>query len=209
MEPNINIKAVVFDYGQVISLPPDPKVLGNLAQRIGVAREKLEPLLWSLRGEYDRGTMAAKVYFGEVFSRLGIGMTDDKSLDEIIEIDFSAWKNINSGTVALMEDVKKAGYLLGILSNMPHGFLSWARKNVPVFSLPHVSLFSCEVNLIKPEQAIYVKLLSMLGLESKDVVFFDDNPENIKSAGALGINAFLWENPERARSELLSLGVSL
>ena len=72
-----------------------------------------------------------------------------------------------------------------------------------------MSLFSCEVNLVKPEAAIYKKLLSLLGLEYGELVFFDDNVENVKSARALGIEAFLWENPECARRKLLSLGVRL
>ena len=204
----MSIKAVVFDYGQVISLPQDPKIIDELAKRAGVAREKFEPVLWALRGEYDRGIVGAKEYFRNILLRLSV-TADEKKLDELVQIDHVSWRNINPETVALMEDVKKAGYILGILSNMPYEFLAFARKNIPVFSLPHVGLFSCEVKLIKPEKAIYVKLLSMLGFDGKEVVFFDDNAENIKSAGALGIEAFLWKNPETARRELSSLGVKV
>ena len=204
----MNIKAIVFDYGQVICYPPDPKVMDRLAVRAGVEREKLEALLWPLRNEYDRGTETGRQYYRRVLSRLGVSM-DDKGIDEMLAIDQESWVNINNGTVALMEDVKKAGYTLGILSNMPHDFLARARRTIPAFSLPHVSLFSCEVNLIKPEEAIYRKLLSMVGVESGELVFFDDNAENIKGARAIGIEAFLWKDPENARRELSSLGVRL
>ena len=204
----MTIKAVVFDYGQVICFPPDPKVIDLLAGRIGAQRGEFESLLWELRGEYDRGTLSSMEYYKSILSRLGASM-DDAHIEELIEIDQSSWKNINPGTVALMEDVKKQGYILGILSNMPRDFLAWARKNVPVFSLPHISLFSCEVNLVKPEEAIYRKLLSQLGLEGGELVFFDDNAENIKGAAALGIRAFLWESCEKARRELVCMGLRL
>ena len=204
----MSIKAVIFDYGQVISLPQDPAVMDCLAQRVGVEREKFASTLWSLRDEYDRGTLTSKEYYKQVLSGLNVCM-DDKSIEELIAIDLGSWKNIDGGTAALMEDVKKAGYVLGILSNMPHDFLVWARENIPVFSLPQVNLFSCEVNLIKPEEAIYRKLLSMLNMESAEVVFFDDKPENIEGAKAMGIQALLWENPENARRALTSLGVKL
>jgi len=204
----LSIKAVIFDYGQVISLPQDPAVMDCLAQRVGVEREKFASTLWSLRDEYDRGTLTSKEYYKQVLSGLNVCM-DDKSIEELIAIDLGSWKNIDGGTAALMEDVKKAGYVLGILSNMPHDFLVWARENIPVFSLPQVNLFSCEVNLIKPEEAIYRKLLSMLNMESAEVVFFDDKPENIEGAKAMGIQALLWENPENARRALTSLGVKL
>ena len=204
----MSIKAVVFDYGQVITLPQDPKTIDRLAKRAGVERGIFESMLWALRSEYDRGTITAREYFKKVLSGLNVNL-DDKSIDEIVRIDSDSWKNINQETVALMEEVKKAGYILGILSNMPHDFLAWARESLPVFSLPQISLFSCEVNLIKPEEAIYRKLLSMAGVESGELVFFDDNPENIKRARALGIEAFVWKDPENARRELLSLGVRL
>ena len=208
----MSIKAIVFDYGQVISLPQDPTVMDTLARLAGVERERFETTLWSLRGEYDRGTLSSMEYYKKVLSSLGVNM-EEKNIEELIEelisIDLSSWKNIDPGTVSLMEDVKKAGYVLGILSNMPHDFLVWARENLPVFSLPQVNLFSCEVNLIKPEDAIYKKLLSMLNMEGSPVVFFDDKPENIESARAAGIHAFLWESPENARRELASLGVKL
>ena len=204
----MSIKAVVFDYGQVISLPQDPKILDRLSEMAGVPREQFEPLLWSLRGEYDRGMITVRIYYERILSRLGVRMKDD-DIDAMIELDLSSWKNIDTETVTLMEDVKKAGYILGILSNMPFDFLAWARKNIPVFSLPHICLFSCEAGLIKPEEAIYRKLLSMLDVHSGELVFFDDNSENINSARALGIEAFLWENPESARRKLEFLGVRL
>ena len=204
----MSVKAVVFDYGNVISLDQDPKTMDELARRVGVEREKFVSTLWSLRGEYDRGTISAKEYFKIVLSALEVSM-DEKSIEELIEIDTNSWKNINTDTEALMKEIKAAGYLVGILSNMPGDFLAWARKNLPVFSLPHIGLYSCDVNMVKPEEAIYRKLLSMFGLEADELVFFDDKDENIKGAEAIGIKAILWENSKEARRELLSLGVKL
>jgi len=204
----LSIKAVVFDYGNVISLPQDPKVMDVLAERVGVEKEKFVSALWTLRDEYDRGTISAKGYFKTVLSSLAVSM-NDKSIDELIAIDTNSWKNINTETEALMKELKAAGYLVGILSNMPLDFLHWARKNIPVFSLPHFGVFSCEVNLIKPEEAIYRKLLSIAGVEAPELVFLDDKAENVTGARAVGMEAILWENVENARRELISLGVKL
>jgi len=204
----LSIKAVVFDYGNVISLNQDPKVMDELAGRVGVEREKFVSTLWSLRGDYDRGIISAKEYFKTVLNSLAVSM-DEKSIEELIEIDTNSWKNVNTETEALMKEIKAAGYLVGILSNVPHEFLAWAKKNSPVFSLPHIGLYSCEVNLVKPEEAIYKKLLSMLGVEADELVFFDDKAENIAGARAVGMKAILWKNVEDARRELISLGVKL
>ena len=204
----MSIKAIIFDYGNVISLPQDPQVLDELAKKAGADRLLFESLLWSTRKEYDRGTISVQEYYKNLFSRLAVTV-DDKTMDEMITMDLESWKNINTGTTALMDDVKRAGYILGILSNIPHDFLSWARKSVPVFTLAQVGLFSCEVGLIKPEPEIYQALISRCGIEAEELVFFDDNPDNIRSAASMGIHAFLWKSPEDARRELLSLGVGL
>jgi putative hydrolase of the HAD superfamily len=210
----LSIKAVVFDYGQVISLPQDPTVIDRIADLAGVERANFASALWNSRSDYDRGIINAREYYRRILSKLSVKADADyKLIDKMIKMDLESWKNINGETVALMEDVKNAGYILGILSNMPNDFLAWARENLPVFSLPQVGLFSCEVNLLKPEKAIYRKLLSMLSAKGVasggEVVFFDDMGENIKGAESLGINAFLWKDPESARRELLSLGVAV
>ena len=202
------IKAVFFDYGQVITFAQDPKTVGRIADLAGVEREKFEPVLWALRGEYDRGAITAHEYYRRILSAFDLA-PDKKIIDKMIDIDFWSWTNINPHTELLMEDIKRAGYILGILSNMPHDFLGWVRENVSVLSLVQISLFSCEVNLIKPNEAIYQKLLSVSGLKGEEIVFFDDKPENVEAAKALGIKAYIWEDCGIARGELALLGVKL
>jgi len=207
-EQALNIEAVVFDYGQVISLPQNSDAINRIADRAGADREKFETTLWALRSEYDRGTWDSIEYYKNVLSSLNISM-DNEGISELVEMDLMSWRGINEKTVELMKEIKIAGYRIGILSNMPHDFLAWARKSIPVFSLSDVSVFSCEENVIKPEEPIYRILLSRLGIKSGELVFFDDNAGNIKSALSLGIKAFLWISPEEARRELLSLGLKL
>ena len=200
------IKIIAFDYGQVITFAQDPKAVERIAQLAGVEKNKFEAVLWKIRSEYDRGTMTVKEYYREVLSGFNVSL-DENIIDKMIYIDHESWKNLNPQTMSLMEDVKNAGYLLGILSNMPHDFLAWARQNVPVLSISQINLFSCDVNFIKPEKEIYQKFLSLAGVQGPEVVFFDDKPENVKGARSLGIKAFIWENSGQARRQLLSLGV--
>jgi putative hydrolase of the HAD superfamily len=202
------IKAIVFDYGKVISFPPEPGIIEQIASLAGVDAGVFEPLLWELRSEYDRGTMNAREYYGQILSRLNV-RPDEKTIDAMIALDLKSWENINPGTVKLMEEVKAAGFILGILSNMPYDFLALARKKFPLFSLPDVSLFSCEARLIKPEPAIYQKLLSLVKCDPGELVFFDDTLNNVKCAADLGIRSFLWQDPETARRDLSILGVRL
>jgi putative hydrolase of the HAD superfamily len=195
------IKAVVFDFGKVISLPPPPEVPEEISRITGLPAETLAELDRKHRGEYDRGRFDGKGYYKFLLSLAGV-FPDDPALEKIAAIDQGGWKHINAGTVELMRDIKRAGFILGILSNMPHDFLAWGRAHIPVFTEADTAIFSCEARIIKPEPGIYEKLKNGIGCEYGEIVFFDDLPDNIKKARELGIHGILWEGPEAARAAL-------
>jgi putative hydrolase of the HAD superfamily len=130
---------------------------------------------------------------------------DDPALEKIAGIDQGGWKHINAAAVDLARDIKNAGFMLGILSNMPRDFLAWGRAHIPLFTGADAAVFSCELRAVKPEPAIYAELKKRLGCEYGEVVFFDDLPDNISAAQELGIRAILWTGPEAARAALRAL----
>jgi putative hydrolase of the HAD superfamily len=197
----VKIKAVVFDFGKVICFPPSEENRRDLLALMGLSGETLEELDRRHRGEYDRGAFDGKTYYRALLEEKGIFL-DDPVLEKIAETDAGGWKRIDPGAAALMRDVKKLGFALGILSNMPHDFLAWARKNIPIFGEADAAVFSCEVNSIKPEPLIYEKLRESLGCEFSEIVFFDDVPDNVEQAGKLGIHGKLWRGSEAARKDL-------
>ncbi|WP_010258191.1 HAD family hydrolase [Treponema primitia] len=200
------IRGVVFDYGKVISFPPEDRVMEKMAALAGMDIEKFETLLWPYRAEYDRGTISGLEYYRFFLSKGGVSL-DDETLRKIHALDLESWSRINADTVRLMEDIKNAGYKLGILSNMPHDFLAIARERYPVFSLPHGGIFSCESASIKPEEKIYRDLFAALSLEPEELVFFDDMPVNIDKACSLGMRGFVWQDPDIARETLRGLSI--
>jgi putative hydrolase of the HAD superfamily len=204
----MDVKAVVFDFGKVLCFPPSAENRESLLALTGLPEETLAELEEKHRGEYDRGTCDGRNYYRSLLEEGGVFL-DDPALDAIAKTDSEGWKRIDPGAVALMRDVKKAGVMLGILSNMPHDFLGWARSNIPVFGEADVAVFSCEVSVIKPERRIYEILRGRVGCEFGEIVFFDDIPVNVEKAAELGIRAFIWKGSENARSELKYLGGAL
>ena len=197
----MSIKAVVFDYGGVICFPPPEETRAEMERLTGLSFAALSELHRRYRCEYDRGIYDTKDYFKFILSEAGI-TPDDSTLEIIAQTETGGYKHINEATVRLMRDIKAAGFMMGILSNMPHDFLFWARKNIPVFTGANPAVFSCEYRLIKPEAAIYEKLREQTGCQFGEIVFFDDIKDNIVAANDLGIHGFVWEGPELARKQL-------
>jgi putative hydrolase of the HAD superfamily len=204
----MDVKAVIFDFGKVISFPPDSSVMEELAAIAGLEVRALDNLVWKFRGDYDRGRVTAQDYYKTILRHEGATLAN-ADIERMIQIDHQSWTRINPDTAALMEDVKGSGYILGILSNMPYDFLALARSSFPVFRLPDISVFSCETGFITPEPGIYSILLDRLSCTAEETVFFDDMPINVEGAKKAGLRAFVWQDPQTAREVLQSLGAAL
>ncbi|GAB1484368.1 HAD family phosphatase [Treponema sp.] len=202
----MSIKAVVFDYGKVLSFSPEQETIGLLASIAGVEDALMEKIMYEERDIYDRGSISGLDYYKQGLSKHGVDI-DEGSLAALVRSDLESWANLNPETVKLADSVKKAGLKLGILSNMPHEFLALCRKRFPLIAGADVGIYSCELGLNKPEKAIYEALLARLMLEPEEVAFFDDLEPNVRGARDLGIQAFLWKDADTARKNLLELGV--
>jgi putative hydrolase of the HAD superfamily len=204
----MNVQAVVFDFGKVISLPQSADFTQTLADLAGLPAEVMNGLIWEFRDDYDRGKITGEEYYRTMLESRGL-KPGGALVKELLRLDLDSWKNLNPGTIRLMEDVKAAKLKLGILSNMPPDFLAFARAHFPVFRLPDAAVFSCEAGSIKPEREIYETLLAALGCPPEATVFFDDVARNVEAAAKLGIRALLWKDPETARRELRNRGAAV
>jgi HAD superfamily hydrolase (TIGR01509 family) len=54
----------------------------------------------------------------------------------------------------------------------------------------------------KTNPEYYKKMLEHFNLKSEDVVYFEHNPEAVKSAQVVGINTHFWDNDKRPLREL-------
>jgi HAD superfamily hydrolase (TIGR01509 family) len=63
-------------------------------------------------------------------------------------------------------------------------------------------VFTLKHNPEKTEPEYYQKMLAHFSLVPQDVVYFEHNPEAVKSAQSVGIKAYLWDNETRPVSEL-------
>jgi len=63
-------------------------------------------------------------------------------------------------------------------------------------------VFSLKHNPEKANPEYYKKMLEHFNLKSEDVVYFEHNPEAVKSAQSVGIKTHFWDNKKRPLREL-------
>lgn len=195
------VEWVVFDYGRVISR--DTAALPSLAAMLGVTLEDFETAYAAERKRYDRGCGDLR-YWQAVGVHLGVEVDPDLA-GKLTDADADGWLETAPETLALIEDLRRAGTPLALLSNAPGSFARivegqpWARSFRQL-------IFSADLGLAKPDAEIYSVLLSTVGIAGTDCLFFDDKQENIDAARETGLHAELWRGAESARETLQEHG---
>lgn len=106
-------------------------------------------------------------------------------------------------SLAFLEELHRAGVALYVLSNMSHGTWEYLEPRHDWWRRFHGIVISAQIQLVKPDLAIYRHLIDKWSLDARETVFFDDRPENVAGARAAGLQAHLFERCAPARALVL------
>lgn len=93
-----------------------------------------------------------------------------------------------------------------ILSNTMNAHLPTLRAD-PVIASAERLFASCEMGMVKPDEAIYQAVLAETQLSPGQVLFFDDNAANILAAEAVGLNSVLVADDQTVTRTLGEYGL--
>jgi putative hydrolase of the HAD superfamily len=98
--------------------------------------------------------------------------------------------------------------MMGALNNEARETNDYRLRHFGLRTLLSVALTSCYLGLRKPEPAIYLRALDILGKPPGRILFIDDRIENVAAAAAVGMKAIQFEGADSLRRALESLGAS-
>ena len=204
----MELQAVIFDYGEVLSGPPDQQAHRNLLAIAGVEEEAFEKAYWAHRLDYDADILNAQTYWQTVARDTGVRFTA-KQIEQLTEQDAIMWMNLNPAMLAWIPRIKQAGFRLGILSNMGDGVLDYLRPRFSWLSQFDWLTWSCELGVVKPDPAIYLHTVKKLNVSPERALFIDNLQKNIDGAEAIGLHAALFENVEQLQADIARRGFAL
>jgi putative hydrolase of the HAD superfamily len=194
----MKFKAVIFDFGNVI--------INIEFQRIYKAFAKFtsKPIAY----------IEKRITEDQIFRRYESGQFTDEEFREVIrqtlgfplsdhEVD-TAWNaillDIPTDRIDLIHKIRQ-NYPVFLLSNTNNIHITasnnYLKKTHGINSLDILfdQLFlSYEMGMWKPDTEIYFEVLRSINLEPNEVIFFDDNLQNIESAKAIGMQTILVES---------------
>ncbi|MBP5198940.1 MAG: HAD family phosphatase [Lachnospiraceae bacterium] len=107
-----------------------------------------------------------------------------------------------------VKKIMAAGYNVYFLSNYSEKVRAQNPDATAFTSELTGGVWSDLVNMIKPDEDIYLKLLDTYELNPDECLFFDDTQKNVDTANRLGIHAFLFTDKASAEAVLRDCGVS-
>ena len=197
------LRAVIFDYGMVLTAPPDPEAWAALKRISGLSDERLHELYWGFRHEYDVGRITGLTFWHKVAREAGISLSAAE-FDELNDWDARMWTILNPPMLAWHEKVMQRGLRTAILSNMCdtiHNRMIELFDWLPRFD---VLVWSYVLGIAKPDPAIYRHVLKELDMIPEEVFFLDDRAPNIQAALALGMRCHQFTTIDNLRADLVN-----
>jgi epoxide hydrolase-like predicted phosphatase len=192
-------KAIVFDFGNVIiniDLNLTYKAFADFTYK---SEEKIKQIFQS----------------NEIFRKYEIGLFDDDEFREVVrqacgfplnddEIDI-AWNalllDVPKTRIEYLENLR-IKYPIYLLSNTNSLHINkckqYFRKNFGYsnfLELFNTAFLSYQMGLWKPDYAIYDAVIKEIGVKPNEILFLDDNEDNISAALDMGISAIKIDPP--------------
>ena len=185
------ITAVLFDYGMVLSGPPDPAAWIRLKQIFHADEPAFHAAFWNHRDDYDRGALNAVTYWQAVANDLHQTLTPTQ-LAELIAADNILWTQPNQPMIDWAATLQRANIKTGILSNIGDEMERGILAHFPWLQNFNHHTFSHRLGIAKPDLAIYHHAAEGLATPPSEILFLDDREENIAAARTAGMTAIQY-----------------
>lgn len=173
------LKNIVFDLGNVlVKFDSNELIYSFFNERQEEVKSFYFDSLWN---EYDQGLYSVEEMI-------------EKGVKQFPELELSIKKLMYHWTefviplkdnVAYIKDLKRLGYNVYILSNIPEDDTKYLRS-LGVFDNIDGGVFSYEYKKIKPDPEIFHILLKEYNLKASECLFLDDQKDNVVAASNLG-----------------------
>ncbi|MBL6722669.1 MAG: HAD family phosphatase, partial [Candidatus Margulisbacteria bacterium] len=196
-----------FDIGNVLFGYDPHYILNQLLPENAHHQQYLDHFIHAqVWQDLDRGTVDESALVDMLVNRI-----DDPNLDDNLHVilqNFIHHLHLIEGSRTIFLALNKT-YPMYLLSNFQAVPFSKLREIHPFLYMADGAIISAHHQLMKPEPAIYQKLLKKYQLVPSETVFIDDLPENIAAAKALGMHGIVFQSPDALANELERLGVAV
>lgn len=199
----VHIHAIILDLGNVIARIDPERTLNGLSaftSRDQLGKEALRKYGTTIF-RYETGQIGEGAFIEELYKFLHQGNPDlpqgVPSKETLKDIWNSMILSIPAQHLDLLQRIRK-NYRLYLLSNTNSMHMEYVDRLIPEAARPFSQYFnypfcSYQLQLHKPDPAIYTKVCQQADIEPRHCLFIDDRVENVEGARKAGLHAYLLE----------------
>ncbi|MCL2445370.1 MAG: HAD family phosphatase [Oscillospiraceae bacterium] len=189
-------KNIVFDIGGVLLDFSEPWLLDTFLGGLAPAqRQQLED--WLFGGGRWRQRDLGELTDAQIVQLAQRDLPNPlpNYLQRMLNGHFPAMRPLP--TAELIPQLQARGHRLYLLTNTPLA-IHENYDAVPRFTQFDGMFASCDVGLLKPDEAFYRAFLQHFHLQAAECLFIDDLPENCVGANRVGIDTFCFDTRDLA-----------
>ena len=197
------IKAIIFDFGRVISAARPAERFQAYEEALGIARGSINRIMFDDPAWQEAlvGRLTMKAFWYRIGPSLGLKTRD--AIDRFRRRYYSD-EAVNQEVLALIRRLH-GSYRLAVLSNHPPGLEAWL-ADWGLRGYFQVVFCSGDEGCAKPDPAAFQTTLERLGVKPAEAIFIDDTAEHVEAACALGIHGIVFRDARQLARELETLG---
>lgn len=193
------IRAVLFDFDNVLCAFDQAKFLEGLAKLCGVQAKDLEGRLFhdsTLTQDYERGELNSDGFLAGVAALFGADLPEEAFIQ--------AYTDGFSPTPAMFDLVQriKRRYRVGLIANTTPWHFDHVITKTDIFSVFDSVSLSYEVGAIKPDPRLFEDALHKLDLMAEECLYIDDRPAFAQSATEHLLHGITYTTPISLMAEL-------
>ena len=200
------IKAIIFDYGNVISSLDNNLFLKEISRYSEKTISELNEFIYVKSGlprKYETGLISSGEFFTQIKKLCGLTISEPGFIKAFTGI----FTPINS-TLELIERLKP-DYRLALLSNTNEWDYKYEIEPIRVFDLFDTITVSFKIKVMKPNREIYLDALYKLGLKADECIYIDDIKEYSDAASSIGIKGIHYTDHESLIKSLSDFGCNI
>ncbi len=199
------IRVIIFDFGGVLAEEGFKAGLKAIGKGKGLNPEDL----YKIAGEvvhhvgYVTGNSDERTYWNTVREKTGVKGSDKEFREEILK-RFKLRPEI----IKVVEKLKSSGFIVAILSDQTN-WLDELNQRTPFYHhFDHV-FNSYTLKKSKRDPSLFRDVCVHLGVQPAEVLFIDDNSENIERAASQGLRTIYFKDVAMFKKEIKKFVVVL
>lgn len=198
-------KALIFDLGKVVFDLSFDRVFQYWANASTGQYDELKGKFWfdDSFNKFEKAEITPKEFRAAISERLGLTLTDQMFDAGWCDLYLDTYPGIDS----LLASLKERYQLVALTNTNSIHSTIWKAKYASTLRYFQKVFSSHELKERKPDAQAYQLVLDYLQVKPAEVVFLDDNLDNVKGADQLGIKAILVTSYEQMTAELQAMGL--